>query len=138
MLDPQSHAWRVADLLDGSDCGPALINIHELLTHLDLVFISGGREMVEQIHQSSIAIATHTLIVVTHGPDGSSAIAGDEISFQPALPVAQAIDTTGCGDAFQAAFTIEYFRSRNIRAALAAGATQAAIVIGHYGATGIE
>ncbi|MDZ4719793.1 MAG: PfkB family carbohydrate kinase [Roseiflexaceae bacterium] len=135
ILDPQSHAWHVADLLDAADCGPALINIRELLIHLDLAFVSGGREMVEQIRQSSIA--TPTLIVVTHGPHGSSAIVGEEIYFQPALPVALAVDTTGCGDAFQAAFTIEYFRSRNIRAALADGATQAAVVIGHYGATGI-
>lgn len=134
MLDPLLRAWRVADLLDGADCGPGLINLRPLLSILDLAFISSSQASVEQIAQ--LVLGTNCLIVVTHGPDGSTALAGAERHFQPAVAVAQAIDTTGCGDAFQAAFTIEYARSRTIQAALAAGAAQAARVIGHYGATG--
>ena len=32
------------------------------------------------------------------------------------------IDTTGCGDAFQAAFTASYFAIQNVEASLLAGA----------------
>jgi fructoselysine 6-kinase len=134
MLDPHSRAWRVADLLDGADCGPALCNIREWLPKLDLVFISGNHDLVEQLCQ--FELNPTPLLVVTHGAQGSSAIVGADTIFQPALPVANAIDTTGCGDAFQAAFSVEYFHSRDIRAALFAGASQAALVIGQYGATG--
>ena len=54
--------------------------------------------------------------------------------FQAALEVDNLIDTTGCGDAFQAAFTVSYFRDGDIAAALFRGANQAARVLKHFGA----
>ncbi|HOU84724.1 MAG TPA: PfkB family carbohydrate kinase, partial [Spirochaetota bacterium] len=42
---------------------------------------------------------------------------------QNALGTDKVIDTTGCGDAFQASFTNEYFRSKNIEKALLEGAS---------------
>ena len=53
---------------------------------------------------------------------------------QPAVDVKKIVDTTGCGDAFQAAFTVSYFKDGDIRKALKAAAQQAAKVIQHYGA----
>jgi sugar/nucleoside kinase (ribokinase family) len=41
---------------------------------------------------------------------------------QKALPIENVIDTTGCGDTFQAACTATYFKTKNIQAALLAGA----------------
>ena len=140
LFEPAMHAagpgaTRVADLLDGEDLGPELSGIDPLLDTLDLVFISGGESTVERLLPRSAR--SHTLIVVTHGAAGSSALAGGRRHVEPAVPVPldQRVDTTGCGDAFQAAFTVTYLRSRAIPDALRAGAERAARVIRHLGAT---
>ncbi len=68
---------------------------------------------------------------------GSCALVRGTRTRVPATPVplAECVDTTGCGDAFQAAFTVEYLRSHRIETALCAGARRAALVIRHLGAT---
>ena len=67
------------------------------------------------------------------GPIGSCAITKYKLYFQPAIIVSNIIDTNGCGDAFQAAFTNYYFRKKDISEALFQGANQAAKVLQHYG-----
>jgi sugar/nucleoside kinase (ribokinase family) len=63
-----------------------------------------------------------TLIVLTLGKSGSMAFHNGRVYNQPALEIEKVIDTTGCGDAFQAAFTAEYYISGDIDAALLCGA----------------
>jgi fructoselysine 6-kinase len=53
---------------------------------------------------------------------------------QAAIQVDNPVDSTGCGDAFQAAFTVNYFRDGIVAAALHQGAIQAARVLNHFGA----
>ncbi|MCB0080515.1 MAG: hypothetical protein KDE47_06280, partial [Caldilineaceae bacterium] len=74
------------------------------------------------------------LLVVTLGTGGSVALTAPDHIVQPALAVAKPVDSTGCGDAFQAAFTTSYFRDGDVAAALARGAGQAAQVLQHFGA----
>lgn len=126
---------RVADLLDGTDLGADWSGIEPLLGVFELLFVSGGAAIVERL--LPLSRDTRSLIVVTHGAAGSSALAKGERLEWPADPVPpdECVDTTGCGDAFQAAFTVEYARRRDVRAALLAGARRAAIVIKHVGAT---
>lgn len=126
---------RVADLLDGADLGPDWAGIEPLLGVFELLFVSGGPATVERL--LPLARDTRSLIVVTHGAAGSSALTQGGRFEWPAEPVPpdECVDTTGCGDAFQAAFTVEYARRRDVRAALRAGAERAAIVIRHLGAT---
>jgi fructoselysine 6-kinase len=132
---PAGNALRVADLLDGADLGPDLAGLGPLLDAFDLLFVSGDLAMVERLRERSRA--SRTVIVVTQGAAGSSALVRGTRTNVPAAPVpfAERVDTTGCGDAFQAAFTVEYLRSRRIEAALRAGARRAALVIRHLGAT---
>jgi fructoselysine 6-kinase len=129
-------ARRVADLLDGEDLGAGLAGLDPLLDMLDLAFISGGERTVDLLLPRSRQ--TRTLIVVTHGAGGSSALSSGVRQFRRAVPVPidERIDTTGCGDAFQAAFTVEYFLHGDIARSLRAGAARAAGVIRHLGATG--
>ena len=129
-------AIRVADLLDGADLGPDLAGIDPLLAWLDLVFVSGDELTVDRLLPRSAA--SRALIVVTQGERGSVALANGRPIREPAVPVpaAERIDTIGCGDAFQAAFTVSWFRDRHIERALRAGALQASRVIRHLGAVG--
>ena len=102
------------------------------LDALDLAFFSGDHTTVEFL--APLARQTDCLIVVTLGAEGSVALTAPHPHFQPALRVDQVVDSTGCGDAFQAAFTTSYFRDGDIPAALARGAAQAAEVLQHFGA----
>ncbi len=127
-------ACRVADLLDGADLGAELAGIDDLLGRLDLAFISGDETTVSLLVPRSHGGGT--LIVITHGAAGSSALVGGRCVSVPAVPVPaeERLDTTGCGDAFQAAFTVEYVTHGDAVAALQAGSRAAAEVIRHIGA----
>ena len=61
-----------------------------------------------------------TLAVVKQGPGGASAYGNGAAWHAPAHPV-QVVDTTGAGDAFDAAFIVEWLTRRDIAAALAGG-----------------
>jgi sugar/nucleoside kinase (ribokinase family) len=127
-------ARRVADFLDGEDLGPGLSGIDAWLDTVDVAFVSGGDEAVEWLRPRSAH--TRTLIVVTHGAGGCRALEGGRPLFEPAVhvPPDERIDTTGCGDAFQAAFTVAWASGCRIQAALRAGTQKAASVVRHLGA----
>lgn len=125
---------RVTDFLDGSDSPDIASKIEAALDYLDLVFISGTAETVDLLRPLSRRY--QGLIIVTLGAEGSVAMGQGIARHQPAIRTGPPIDTTGCGDAFQAAFTVTYFRTGNVAAALLRGAQQATIVLGHYGAIG--
>lgn len=131
----QRAPMRVVDLLDGADVGPDLAGLAPWLDVVDVMFVSGDEAMVEQLLPRSVR--SRTLLVVTRGAHGSSALLGGQRHDAPAepVPVEERVDTTGCGDAFQAAFTVSWMRDRDIAAALHAGARRASRVIRHLGAT---
>ena len=131
-----SGAKRVVDLLDGVDLGADFAGITPIVHRADIAFLSASpAAVVPLLRHSADAPA---VIVVTHGAAGSSAIVGGQRFVAAALPVpaADLVDTTGCGDAFQAGFAIEYFQSGDAARALEAGAIRAADVIRQLGATG--
>jgi len=126
------RGMRVADFLNGSDYDRAYDRVTTYLDHLDLIFISGTQATIEAMQP--ISRHYQGLIVVTLGAGGSTALVEGQTIHQPALAVTRPLDSTGCGDAFQAAFTVTYSRSGQIEAALYQGARQAATVLQHYGA----
>ncbi|MCA9999486.1 MAG: hypothetical protein KDE56_27170, partial [Anaerolineales bacterium] len=102
------------------------------LSAVDLAFISGDAATVAAMQP--LAATLPGLIVVTLGAAGSVALAKEGKVWQTAVSVPTPVDSTGCGDAFQAAFTVNYFRDGDIAKALAKGAEQAAGVLQHFGA----
>ena len=77
--------------------------------------------------------ACATLAVVKRGPGGASAYGNGSAWHAPAHPV-RVVDTTGAGDAFDAAFIVEWLTRRDIAAALEAGNRLGAHVAAHLGA----
>jgi fructoselysine 6-kinase len=128
---PLFQGRRVADLLDAAEYIHGFDRLEPYWPRLDLAFISGDAAAVEAL----APCARHCPIVVTLGAAGSVALLGGERYYQPALPVATPVDTTGCGDAFAAAFSVAFFTHGNPARALEAGARQAAGVTQHYGAS---
>lgn len=77
------------------------------------------------------------LFVVTLGPAGSIGFQGERRVHQPAI-VTRVVDTTGCGDAFQAGFAVGYLRHGDLPRALRDGAAQAAVHMQHFGANALR
>ncbi len=75
--------------------------------------------------------------VVTMGPGGSVAFLGNSEIYQPPL-ITELVDTTGCGDAYQAGFTVSYLRHHDVARALVDGTAQAGVHMRHYGANAIR
>lgn len=132
---PRKNTKRVVDFGDWS-AGRRKVVDTEIFNQIDLAFISGDEATLADL--VPVAAEVNALLVVTLGAAGSAAITTDGVLRQVALPAAK-VDSTGCGDAFQAAFTVKYFAKGNmaegdIAEALYAGASQAATVLQHYGA----
>jgi fructoselysine 6-kinase len=87
---------------------------------INVAFFGGTPDMADDL--SRLAMGRKGIVVLTLGAEGSKAFVNDQVYRQTALPVDKVIDTTGCGDAFQAAFNYEYYKSRNVIKALQAGA----------------
>jgi fructoselysine 6-kinase len=128
----------VGDLLDGTELGRSFAGVEPLLGAFDLLFLSADPAAVERL--APRLERSGTMLVITHGAAGSTALLNGHCFTEPAVavPVEERLDTTGCGDAFQAAFTVSYLRRRDPQAALRAGAERAARVIRHLGGTGDE
>jgi fructoselysine 6-kinase len=124
---------RVADFGDWADYAGDYDDLTSALEPLALAFISGNQETIDFLLPFSRRF--EGLIVVTLGADGSVALVDGTPLFQPAQVVPNPVDSTGCGDAFQAAFTVAYLSTCSVKQALRRGTAQAAAVIQHYGAT---
>lgn len=134
MVELDFDGKRVADFGDWSDYGDDHDRLTSYLETLDLAFVSGSRTAIDVLLPFSRRFGN--LIVVTLGADGSAALVDGRTLYQPARSVLAPVDSTGCGDAFQAAFTVTCFRGGSVEQALLRGATQAATVLQHYGAVG--
>lgn len=103
-----------------------------LLNQLDLAFFSGDEEAIETV--KTLTHNRRPLVVVSLGAAGSVVLTPSGQIFQAAVPVERPVDSTGCGDAFQAAFTVAYFAGGDLSNALQAGAERASGVLQHLGA----
>jgi fructoselysine 6-kinase len=113
----------VVDFLDYHD-----LNIIEPMLHqIDLGFISGTTDMTKRLQKFSMQLASP--IVLTLGADGSMAFLNGKSYFQPAIPVEKVVDTTGCGDSYQAAFCVSWYRNQDLQTAMSAGADAASKIL---------
>jgi fructoselysine 6-kinase len=107
------------------------IPIEQYLHRTDIAFLAGQEGLIE--HYQRLANQTGTLLVMTMGAQGSVAFFQGKIYRQKAVAVSKVIDTTGCGDSYQAAFTVTYNKKQNIPEAMNAGAEAASHILRHYG-----
>ncbi|MBT8394728.1 MAG: carbohydrate kinase family protein [Flavobacteriaceae bacterium] len=105
--------------------------INNLIDRIDITFLSASEKMLNGLE--NLASKSRKLIVATMGANGSVAYYKFKKYFQNAVKVDNIVDTTGCGDAFQAAFVIEWYKSQNIDLALQAGSIAASNVLKFVG-----
>ena len=107
------------------------IDMAPLLVGSDIAFISATP--TDKSFYKEMAEQSGKLVVLTMGRHGSIAFYQGEEFFQDAIKVRKVIDTTGCGDTFQAAFAYYYLKSgKNIREALEQGANWASLATFHH------
>ncbi len=106
-------------------------HLRNSLGKIDIVFVGGNPSQVDPLR--ALASEMNALIVLTLGADGSMAFHGNMEFRQQALPVNIVVDTTGCGDAFQAAFCHNYMQSRDVQVALRAGSHAGMEALMRYG-----
>jgi len=94
--------------------------LEKSLRVIDIAYFGGTADMADDL--ARISKTNRGVIVLTLGAQGSIAFEGDRSYTQPAMTTSKVVDATGCGDAFQAAFTVSYYNKKDIRAALLAGA----------------
>ncbi len=75
-------------------------------------------------------------VVVTMGHKGSMGFWKGEEIFQPAIKVDKVIDTTGCGDAYQAACSQTFLRTGHLKQAMNHGAKASAKILEYFGGVG--
>lgn len=105
--------------------------IRPFVPHLSVAFVGGRPAHVAPLR--ALSQKTGLLIVLTLGENGAYAFRGEESWRQLALPTT-VVDTTGCGDAFQGAFSMNFAIGLDVATCLEAGAELAARVASKRGA----
>jgi sugar/nucleoside kinase (ribokinase family) len=127
---------KIADLsINGPNDGGLQASVRRYLPYFDLLCIGGSGEDTREIAELATSCPEKT-IILTLGKEGAVCF-HDGVSYeQQAIPVSHVVDTTGCGDGFQAAFIAHWLADRNdIQNALRAGAAQGAKIASILGAT---
>lgn len=120
----------VTDFLDVENKVP----IEKYIGHTNIAQIAGRENLLG--YYNELASKHGKLLIVTLGAKGSVVFHEGNIYKQEAVPVPKVIDTTGCGDSYLAAFSIEYYKSGNIKNSMEAGAIAASKILQHFG--GVE
>ena len=126
----RAEQWMAVDFLHLLDHGL----LARSLAVIDVAYIGGTPDMAEEL-TGIVRASPRGIVVLTLGAEGSIAFTRDAVHTQEALPVETVIDTTGCGDAFQAGFTARYLRTKDVPASLRAGAELGRAAAQHYGGT---
>ncbi|MDQ5824517.1 MAG: PfkB family carbohydrate kinase [Chloroflexota bacterium] len=122
-----------------ADYGPA--RFRDLLGELrfDIIFpnmeegsLLSGEHEPEAIVSSLLEISP--LVVLKLGAEGCLVGTAEDRVLSPGVQVSEVVDVTGAGDAFAAAFVVEYLARKDIRTAAAAANHFAAQVVGRAGA----
>ncbi len=107
-------------------------NWDSVLPYCNFVFISGNEEVKEKAKQLAFKYSD-TIFTVTLAENGSIAFKNTEEFICSAVPVKEVIDTTGCGDSYEAGFLSEYLKSADIKKAMENGSRTASVTLSFMG-----
>lgn len=110
------------------------IPFDETFEFTDIAFITARPHLLEKYKE--MAFSRNKLVVVTLGAEGSYAFYNGITYFQSSITVPKVVDTTGCGDAYQAAFALTYYKTKDIQQSMMAGAYAASLILQAWGGVG--
>jgi len=124
---------RVADFSLESPLGDAADPVAWLAPFadaLDIAFVGGAPDFADAL--AALSTRTRAVLVLTAGAAGAWAFFRGAQAHEP-THARTLVDTTGCGDAFQAAFTVAALQGETLEVSLAAGAERAAQIAAQWG-----
>jgi len=103
--------------------------------HIDLFFISGKKQDSPEFRENlkNWSKQYRTIFTATLGENGSISYKGGKEFVCPAVKVKKVIDTTGCGDSYQAGFIMQYLKNKNIEQAMHEGSKLASKTLSYIG-----
>lgn len=135
-LPPEAGPVTLDTVVIPGEVEPGASALTELLRGCDVFLPS--RDEVDQLwpgwSYAELAAVVPSRLVVKLGADGSIGVVGGRTFRVPAVP-AEAVDTTGAGDAFCGAFAARLGRGDDLPVAMAWGSAAASLVIAEHGAT---
>lgn len=105
--------------------------VEQILPKIDIAFLNGDAECVERL--KPVSKKTNSFVVVTMGTEGSIALKSGSAYYLKAKPAEKVVDSTGCGDAYHAAFLTSYMQNGDIVTAMEHGTAAAESMASHYG-----
>ena len=96
------------------------------------IFFSSAIDSMRTIFQER-SNTTETIFVLTCGEHGSVAYHKGQTFECPAIKVVEVVDTTGCGDCYQAHFVTEYLKTGDIYLSMNRAALEASKVTAYVG-----
>jgi len=103
----------------------------QLFDGIDIFFSSATDSMKATFEERSKS--SKTIFILTFGEHGSVAFYQGRIFECPATKVADVVDTTGCGDCYQAHFVAEYLKTGDIQRSMNRAALEASKVTAYVG-----
>lgn len=106
-------------------------DFEEYFAGIDFAFMSGDEAVCRKAQELSEKYGG--IFTVTLAAEGSRSYFRGREHICAAENFGEVVDTTGCGDNFQAGFAVDFMLNRDISSALRAGSRCAAKVLGIYG-----
>lgn len=101
------------------------------LSYIDVAFVSADEKTLGTLQELSKRY--NCIFVGTLAAEGSRAYKSGEEFICKAVKVDEVVDTTGCGDSFEAGFVASYALCGDILKAMESGSLIASKVLSHYG-----
>jgi sugar/nucleoside kinase (ribokinase family) len=135
-IDVQGFIRRFKE--DGEVYEDGCLN-HEILSNADVVKLSmreakaltGAGEIMEMLKR--LRKLYNGIILLTLGEAGSLCMVDRRVLQAPSYKPPKVVDPTGAGDSFTAGFTVEFFRSSDLKWSLAVASAASSFVTEGYG-----
>lgn len=103
------------------------------ISRTDIACIAGRPAHIPALRE--LAFSRDKLLLLTMGAEGSVAFYKGQEYRQAAIAVEQVTDTTGCGDAFQATFALNFMKTKRVQSAMKSAAEASSRVVKMWGGT---
>jgi fructoselysine 6-kinase len=117
-----------------ADLGKPVNIVTKYSPYFDIICIGGSKDHIQLVNSLSKKYPKKAF-VLTFGKEGSIGYFQKKEYIQSVVPVSKIVDSTGCGDAFQGSFIVNFIESHDMKKSLQLASQKAADTLKHIGST---